>query len=76
MSIILTDADRIDSRIGRLLYLQRIWPLGFGAEIPPAATAIAALQIADTCSYYPDDRSISESVGVGRLPAYAIDAPR
>jgi hypothetical protein len=61
---------------GRLRYAQPVRPPGFDAEIPTARTAIAGLQIADTCSYYSDDRSISESVRIGRLPACAIDAPR
>jgi hypothetical protein len=35
-------------------------------------TAIAGLQIADTSFYYPEDRSISESVRFGREMAKAI----
>jgi hypothetical protein len=71
-----TDANLIDSRARRLRYAQPVRPPGFGAAIPPAQTIIAGLQIADTCSYYSDDRSISESVRIGRLPACAIDAPQ
>jgi hypothetical protein len=74
-----TEANLIESLAGRLRCAQPLRPPGFGAEIPTARTAIAGLQIADTCSYYsddPDDRSISESVRIGRLPACAIDAPR
>jgi protoporphyrinogen oxidase len=72
----LTDADLIDSRVGRLRYAQPVCPPGFGAAIPPVQTPIAGLQIADTCSYYPEDRGISESVRFGRLMARAIDDPR
>ncbi len=70
------EANLIESLAGRLRYVQSVRPPGFGAEIPTARTAIAGLQIADTCSYYPDGRSISERVRVGRLPACAIDASR
>jgi protoporphyrinogen oxidase len=71
----LTDADLIDSRVGRLRYAQPVCPPGFGAAIPPVQTPIAGLQIADTCSYYPEDRGISESVRYGQLMAGAIEAP-
>jgi protoporphyrinogen oxidase len=71
----LTDADLIDSRVGRLRYAQPVCPPGFAAAIPPVQTPIAGLQIADTCSYYPEDRGISESVRFGQLMARAIDAP-
>jgi protoporphyrinogen oxidase len=72
----LTDADLIDSRVGRLRYAQPVCPPGFGAAIPPVQTPIAGLQIADTCSYYPEDRGISESVRLGQVMAQAIEAPR
>jgi protoporphyrinogen oxidase len=72
----LTDEDLIDHRIGRLRYAQPVCPPGFAAAIPPVQTPIAGLQIADTCSYYPEDRGISESVRYGRLMANAIDSPQ
>jgi protoporphyrinogen oxidase len=72
----LTDADLIDSRVGRLRYAQPVCPPGFAAAIPLVQTPIAGLQIADTCSYYPEDRGISESVRFGRLMARAIDDTR
>ncbi len=72
----LTVADLIDSRVGRLRYAQPVCPPGFGATIPPVQTPIAGLQIADTCSYYPEDRGISESVRLGRVMAQAIEAQR
>ena len=72
----LTDADLIDSRVGRLRYAQPVCPPGFGAMIPPVQTPVAGLQIADTCSYYPEDRGIAESVRYGRMMALAIDDPQ
>ena len=72
----LTDADLIDSRVGRLRYAQPVCPPGFSATIPPVQTPISGLQIADTCSYYPEDRGISESVRYGKLMALAIRHPQ
>lgn len=71
----LTDADLLDSRVGRLRHAQPICPPGFAARIPPVQTPVAGLQIADTCFYYPEDRGISESVRYGRLMARALDEP-
>ncbi|WP_029350054.1 NAD(P)/FAD-dependent oxidoreductase [Bosea sp. 117] len=71
----LTDADRIDARVGRLAHAQPVCPPGFAAMIPPVATEIAGLQIADTCFYYPEDRGISESVRYGELMARAVNDP-
>ncbi len=71
----LTDADRIDSRAGRLLYAQPVCPPGFGATIPRTQTAIAGLQVADTCFYYPEDRGVSEGARWAKLMAAAIDDP-
>jgi protoporphyrinogen oxidase len=69
----LTDGDLVDSRVGRLRYAQPVCPPGFSAAIPPVQTPVAGLQIADTCSYYPEDRGIAESVRYGRMMAAGID---
>jgi protoporphyrinogen oxidase len=71
----LTKDDIIDSRVGRLRYAQPVCPPGFANSIPPVQAPITGLQIADTSSYYPEDRGISESVRYGRLMARAIDYP-
>ena len=42
---------------------------GFSKVLPPIKTAINGLYIADTSYYYPEDRSISESVNVGKKMA-------
>jgi protoporphyrinogen oxidase len=44
---------------------QTICPPGFQAMLPPMKTPVAGLYMADTAYYYPEDRSISESVAVG-----------
>jgi protoporphyrinogen oxidase len=60
----LTEADRVASSVARLRYAQPVCPPGYGAALPPVQTAIAGLQVADTSTYYPEDRGISESVRV------------
>ncbi len=70
----LTDADRIESRVGRLQHAQPVCPPGFGATIPPVQTSLKGLQIADTSLYYPEDRGISEGVRVAELMARSIPA--
>ncbi|HUO12824.1 MAG TPA: NAD(P)/FAD-dependent oxidoreductase [Caulobacteraceae bacterium] len=68
----LTRADLLASKVGRLRHAQPVCEPGFAAKLPPIRTAIAGLQIADTCFYYPEDRGISESVRLGREMALAI----
>jgi len=70
----LTDADRIDSRAGRLRYAQPVCPPGFAVQIPPVQTSVKGLQIADTCFYYPEDRGVSEGVRYGKLMARSVPA--
>lgn len=69
----LRDEDRLASHVARLRYAQPVCDTGFAAKVPPAQTAIAGLQIADTSFYYPEDRGVSESIRfargmVGSLP--------
>jgi protoporphyrinogen oxidase len=59
-------ADLITAHVARLRHAQPICPPGFAATLPPVQTAIAGLQIADTCFYYPEDRGIAESIRLGR----------
>jgi protoporphyrinogen oxidase len=61
--------DVIDSRVARLRYAQPICAPDFLKMLPPVRTAIAGLQVADTCFYYPEDRGIAESVRLGRQMA-------
>jgi protoporphyrinogen oxidase len=69
---LLTDADLLDARVGRLKHAQPVCPPDFAKMIPPIQTPITGLQVADTCFYYPEDRGISESVRYGRIMAAAI----
>ena len=50
----------------RYEFAQTICPPGFYDMLPSIRTPIAGFYMADTAYYYPEDRSISESVQVGR----------
>lgn len=68
--------DRIASRVGRLKHAQPVCEPGFAAKIPPIQTAIAGLQVADTCFYYPEDRGVSEGARLAREMAQVIGSSR
>ncbi len=69
-----TAADLLASHVGRLRHAQPVCPPGFAARMPKLQSSIAGLQIADTSSYYPEDRGIAESVRLGRLMAGQVAA--
>jgi len=60
------------SHCHRYDFAQTICPPGFSAMLPPMKTPITGLFMADTSYYYPEDRSICESVKVGRTLAQAV----
>ena len=66
--------DLIEAKVSRLRYSQPICEPGFAAKLPPIQTPINGLQIADTSFYYPEDRSIAESVLLGKRMADALPA--
>lgn len=68
----LGEGDVLACHIGRLRHAQPVCSPGFAAMLPPIETAIAGLQIADTCFYYPEDRGIAESVRLGKAMAERI----
>ena len=68
----LLESDLLESRVFRLRHAQPVCEVGFASKLPPVQTAIDGLQVADTCFYYPEDRSISESVRLGREMAKRI----
>ncbi|MGE4062288.1 MAG: NAD(P)/FAD-dependent oxidoreductase [Rhodospirillaceae bacterium] len=68
----LNDNDRIASALGRLKYAQPICPPGFLDALPPVQSEVRGLQIADTSSYYPEDRGISEGVRLAREMAARV----
>ena len=62
----LCDEDFIDLRASRYRYAQPICTPEYLKNIPPIALPIQGLWVADTSYYYPEDRSISESIALGR----------
>lgn len=62
----LTGNDIIDVNVSRYGFAQPICPPNFLDDLPPIKSDIEGLYIADTSYYYPEDRSITESVGLGR----------
>lgn len=62
-------SDLIDASVFRLKHAQPVCEVGFASLLPPIKTPIDGLQIADTAFYYPEDRSIAESIRLGRKMA-------
>ncbi len=54
------------SHCHRYAFAQTICPPGFYRMLPSMRTPVAGLYMADTAYYYPEDRSITESVGAAR----------
>ncbi len=58
----------------RYEYAQTICPPGFQNMLPPMKTPLRGFFMADTAYYYPEDRSINESIAVGtRLAEIALE---
>ncbi|MEE7546090.1 NAD(P)/FAD-dependent oxidoreductase [Xanthomonas sp. Kuri4-1] len=53
----------------RYEYAQTICPPGFQGMLPPMKTPLQGFYMADTAYYYPEDRSINESIAVGKTLA-------
>jgi len=64
----------IASTASRYEFAQTICTPGFYGKLPPMRTSIRGFLMADTAYYYPEDRSISESIRVGRQLADAAAA--
>ena len=65
----ISDDDIIAEHASRYGYAQPVCQPGFSKVLPPIETSIKGLYIADTSYYYPEDRSISESVNIGKQMA-------
>ncbi len=68
----ITHEDILDAAVFRLKHAQPVCEVGFASLLPPIQTPVRGLQIADTCFYYPEDRSIAESVRLGRNMARSL----
>ena len=62
----LSEDDFIDINVSRYAFAQPICQPDFAHHLPPMRSAIKGLFIADTSYYYPEDRSISESIHLGK----------
>lgn len=62
----------LGQRVHRYEYAQPVCPPGFLQGLPPIKTVIDGLYVMDTSYYYPEDRSISESVKAAREIAARI----
>ncbi len=60
------DDDFIDIRASRYRFAQPICDPGFSSKLPSIKLPVDGLFVADTSYYYPEDRGISESIGLGR----------
>jgi protoporphyrinogen oxidase len=59
----------------RYEFAQTICPPGFLDMLPPMRTPVAGLFMADTSYYYPEDRSINESIDTARRLVKEVLAP-
>jgi protoporphyrinogen oxidase len=62
----LNESDVIDVNVSRYAFAQPICQPDFAHHLPPMRSTIEGLFIADTSYYYPEDRSISESIHLGK----------
>jgi protoporphyrinogen oxidase len=60
------------AQVSRYEYAQPICGLNFYDQLPPMQSPIQGFVMADTSYYYPEDRSISESVRIGTTLAKLI----
>lgn len=65
----LTDQDITDMAASRYRYAQPICTPGYLDGLPPVNLPMSGLFVADTSSYYPEDRGMSESIDFGRMLA-------
>jgi len=60
------------AKVSRYEFAQTICTPGFYDALPPMRSALPGFFMADTSYYYPEDRSIAESVAVGRRLAELV----
>jgi protoporphyrinogen oxidase len=60
----------------RYEFAQTICPPGFQAMLPPMKTPVSGLFMADTSYYYPEDRSISESINTALALVSCVQGDR
>jgi protoporphyrinogen oxidase len=60
------ESTLLAAHASRYEFAQTVCGPGFFEKLPPMTTTIGGFFMADTAYYYPEDRSISESIRVGR----------
>jgi protoporphyrinogen oxidase len=70
------DSWVLAARAFRYEFAQTVCTPNFYEALPPMRSTIPGLFLADTSHYYPEDRSISQSLRVGRELARLAQAPR
>ncbi|MCA8336439.1 NAD(P)/FAD-dependent oxidoreductase [Burkholderia multivorans] len=68
----ITPDDFIDVRASRYRFAQPVCEPGFADHLPPIQLPVEGLLVADTSYYYPEDRGISESIGLAREMARMV----
>jgi protoporphyrinogen oxidase len=63
------------AKVSRYRYAQTVCAPGFFRMLPPMRSRLPGFFMADTAYYYPEDRSITESVAVGKALAALAMAP-
>lgn len=58
--------DILATYVARYAFAQTVCGPGFFEKLPPMTTSIRGFYLADTAYYYPEDRSIAESIRVGK----------
>jgi protoporphyrinogen oxidase len=64
----------LGQRVHRYQYAQPVCPPGFLQTLPPICPGISGLFVVDTSFYYPEDRSMAESIRLGQETAFLIAA--
>lgn len=62
----LTRRDIVARHVSRYEFAQAVCPPGFYDMLPDMQTSVRGFYLADTSYYYPEDRSINESIVVGQ----------
>jgi protoporphyrinogen oxidase len=62
-----------DLHVSRARHAQAVCPVGFADMVPDHRTSVAGLYLTDSTQFYPEDRTLSAAVRLGRTVAGMID---
>jgi len=68
----LAASDIVDFKIIRARHAQPIPGVGFSKRLPPLKSPVEGLYVADTSFYFPEDRTIDQSISLGKRLAQGI----